>query len=260
MKSLELAEMCGIHAGDGYLRNDGKRIELDISGSLEEKIYYDNHVIPLFSRTFGIQIKGKFFNSRNTYGFVIRNEAVVNKMHKIGFPYGKKSLIVKIPEFILQSNNQNIKKSFLRGLLDTDGCITFDRRYTNNYNQDKRTFHYYPRLTLSTVSENLSVNLESILKDLNLTHWTQKYNSKKVNENKKTIFWFVGKNFEKWMELIGSKNPIKHSRFEIWKKYGFCPPNTKYEQRINILNNKLNPKSLYGPVAQSDRALDLSAN
>ena len=25
--SPEMAEICGIHAGDGYLRNDGKRVE-----------------------------------------------------------------------------------------------------------------------------------------------------------------------------------------------------------------------------------------
>ncbi|MDP2906846.1 MAG: hypothetical protein Q8O03_02800 [Nanoarchaeota archaeon] len=44
----ETAEICGIHAGDGYLRNDGRRRELDISGNVEEQTYYDNHVIPLF--------------------------------------------------------------------------------------------------------------------------------------------------------------------------------------------------------------------
>lgn len=33
----ELAEICGIHIGDGYMRRRGKRYELDISGGLEEK-------------------------------------------------------------------------------------------------------------------------------------------------------------------------------------------------------------------------------
>jgi len=71
--SPELAEVCGIHAGDGYLRNDGKRKEWDISGNVEEKEYYDNHVIPLFNKTFSLNIKGRFFPHRNTYGFVIRD-------------------------------------------------------------------------------------------------------------------------------------------------------------------------------------------
>ena len=64
--SENLAEICGIHAGDGYLRNDGKRIELDISGNMEEKEFYDKHVIPLFSKFFKMKIKGKYFYSRNT--------------------------------------------------------------------------------------------------------------------------------------------------------------------------------------------------
>ena len=37
--SPELAEICGIHAGDGYLRSNEHRIELDISGNVEEKEY-----------------------------------------------------------------------------------------------------------------------------------------------------------------------------------------------------------------------------
>ena len=35
--SPELAEICGIHAGDGYLRGKDHRKELDISGNIEEK-------------------------------------------------------------------------------------------------------------------------------------------------------------------------------------------------------------------------------
>ena len=39
----ELAEICGLHAGDGYMRvrEDGKG-EVSISGSYGEKEYYDN--------------------------------------------------------------------------------------------------------------------------------------------------------------------------------------------------------------------------
>ena len=57
--SLELAEICGIHAGDGYLRNRGNKIELDITGNLEEKEYYDEHVIPLFNKFFGLNLIAK---------------------------------------------------------------------------------------------------------------------------------------------------------------------------------------------------------
>ena len=234
MKLDELAEVCGIHAGDGYLRNDGKRIELDISGSLEEKVYYEIHVIPLFSKLFKTLIKGRFFHSRNTYGFVIRDKNIVNIFHNLEFPYGNKSLCVKVPKFILESDDDKIKKLFLRGILDTDGSISFDRRYSKNYDSFKRRYHTYPRLTLSTVSKELSNDLQKLLNDLKIDYWVQTYRPKSSNEKTKNVIWIRGKSFEKWMKLIGSKNPVKYSRFEIWKKHGFCHANTTYKERIEI--------------------------
>ena len=53
----ELAEICGIHAGDGYLRIRGGKIELDLTGHVEEKEYYDEHVVLLFNRLFGLNLK-----------------------------------------------------------------------------------------------------------------------------------------------------------------------------------------------------------
>ena len=78
-----LAEISGIHAGDGYLRNDGHRREWDISGSIHEKGYYDNHVIPLFNKTFNLNLKGRFFPHRNTYGFIIRDKNIIEFAHNI---------------------------------------------------------------------------------------------------------------------------------------------------------------------------------
>src|SRR3989344_6533631 len=84
----ELAEICGIHAGDGYLRDDGQRRELDISGNFEEADYYNCHVKELFKRVFAVEIKTRAFLSRGTYGFVIRNREIIKLFHEIGFPYG----------------------------------------------------------------------------------------------------------------------------------------------------------------------------
>ncbi|MAH42365.1 hypothetical protein CL614_01410 [archaeon] len=245
----EIAEICGIHAGDGYLRNDGKRVELDLSGSLEEKIYYDNHVIPLFSNEFKVKIQPKWFKSRNTYGFVIRNIGIVTYIHELGFPYGKKSLYLKAPNFILKSKNPDLKIYFLRGLLDTDGCITFDRRYDKRYSNFKQKYHTYPRLTLSTISESLCLDIQKLLIQLKINFWIQTYQPKNKNEKTKYITWIRGKNFEKWMKIISSKNPTKYSRYKIWKIHGFCPANTTFKQRCNILTGEIKPRKMYEPVA-----------
>ena len=35
--SADLAEICGMHAGDGYMRKRGNQYEMDISGHVEEQ-------------------------------------------------------------------------------------------------------------------------------------------------------------------------------------------------------------------------------
>lgn len=197
------------------------------------------HVIPLFSSYFGLNLSGKFFMSRNTYGFVIRDKKIINFMHDIGFPYDKKTTIVKAPSFVFNSRKNKI--CFLRGLFDTDGCITFEKKH--------KKFHYYPRIILSTSSKNLSYNICSILNDIKISYWLQVYKPKKEISLRYKI-WIRGKTeVEKWFKIVGSKNPSELSRYFIWKRYGFCPPNLTYNQRKLILRNRLNPIDFYGSVA-----------
>jgi hypothetical protein len=50
---------------------------------------------------------------------------------------------------------------------------------------------------------------------------------------------------EKWMNLIGIKNPVKLTRYLVWKRFGFCPPHTTLKQREDFLNGKLDINSQY---------------
>lgn len=241
----EIAEMCGTHAGDGYLRNDGKRVELDISGNIEEKSYYDDHVIPLFQKTFNIKIQGKFFPSRKTYGFVIRDKNIVEFFRRIGFPYGKKTKIVEIPRMILNANNKTVKARFLRGLFDTDGSLNFDKKYKGKYVEFKMKYHYYPRIFLSTISEKLHKQSSLLLQDLNIHHTLQIYEPGGPRNTIYRIWVFDETQLEKWLKIIGCKNQSKLTRYYVWKRFGFCPPNTTLKQRIMILKNQLNPECFY---------------
>lgn len=51
----------------------------------------------------------------------------------------------------------------------------------------------------------------------------------------------------RWIKQIGVKNHVKLSRYEVWKKLGFCPSNSTYEQRIKILKGEVEPNILKGP-------------
>ena len=243
----ELAEIAGIHAGDGYLRYEGSRKELDISGGYEEKDYYDNHVIPLFNKEFGLSIKGRFFPSRRTYGFRTYNSKPIEKLASLEFPSGKKSLTVKVPKLIYLSKDKKIICSFIRGYFDTDGCFTFfNRKGGKYYSEFKKKYNYYPRIILRSVSKELIYQLFDLLKKMSFKCYICKKKIKIKNWNDAYELYLVGRsNLIKWMILIGTKNPCKLSRYLIWEEFGFCPTNLTYDQRINILEGKLNPYSLY---------------
>ena len=245
----EIAEIAGIHAGDGYLRYEGKRKELDISGNIEEKEYYDEHISKLFQKSFNIKINNKFFKTRNTYGFVSRDKKIINLSKKLNFPSGKKTFIVSCPEKILKSKNKQVIIAFVRGCFDTDGSLSFDKKIYNK-SKFKKTRHYYPRILFSSTSKRLAQDYYFLLIKLGFKPKFYRKKPKKVKENIKYIIQLTGKNnLNKWIKEIKIKNPTKLSRYQIWKKFGFCPPKTTYKQRTQILKGRINPDSLYGPIA-----------
>ena len=243
--SPELAEICGIHAGDGYLRGPNKRAELDISGGLEEKEYYDIHVVPLFAKTFGIELKAREFPSRRTYGFVIRDKAVIAKMHSLGFPYGKKTLTVKVPEQVLRSKNLDVIYGFLRGLFDTDGTLSFRKRGGAGYNEVLKKRHTYPLIRLRVCSKNLRDGVGQLLMRTGFQFTFSHHKSNGQNNESFGLALDGDMNAFLWMYNLGFKNPLKANRFLIWKKHGFNPPWLTFKQEKEILDGKTNPHDYY---------------
>jgi hypothetical protein len=243
----ELAEAAGIHAGDGYLRYIGKRQEIDISGHVEERGYYDNHVIPLFNGLFGTSVSGKHRMPRNTYGLVIYKRSVLKVFKDLGFPSGAKSKIVRVPLQIMKSKDDAIICAFLRGVFDTDGYLNFmNRSNADSFSDFKKKYHYYPRIFLTSVSELFIKDLQMLVDSLGFRSHITSHPRAQENWNTLHKVCILGEtNLSKWMELIGTKNPTKLSRYEVWDKFGFCPINLTHDQRINILKGRLDPYKLY---------------
>jgi len=232
----DFAEVCGMHAGDGHLHKNQRQFE--ISGHIEEKDYYDKSVIPLFNKFFEKPVKGRFFPTKKTYGFYKAGSSFPLKLNCFGFPFGSKKLIVGIPKQIRGSKNLEIKKRFLRGYFDTDGCVTFDRKFKNSKNS-------YPRIILTSISNFLIDDVCALLKEFDFRFYVVRRKREKLWNDLHAIYLVGINQIEKWFKEIGSKNHCKHSRYLIWKKFGFCPPFTNYQERKNILSGKLDPSSLY---------------
>lgn len=238
----ELSEICGIHAGDGYLRKRNNKIELDITGNLEEKEYYDKHVILLINKFFGLNLGAKAY-SKGTYGFVATNPKF-KILNELGFPFGKKSNIVEVPKAILEKRDKSFYVRFLRGLFDTDGHLGFRKCY-GKYKLFKTKNHHYPFITLTTISKNFANQIKFMLDFLGIGNFLHYSSSKKENENAVYRIFINGvERLNKWMELIGSRNPVKSSRYFVWKKFGFCPTNLSLEQRKDILRGNLDINSI----------------
>ncbi|MBI2507379.1 hypothetical protein HYV89_00310 [Candidatus Woesearchaeota archaeon] len=231
----ELSEISGIHSGDGHLRRDK---ELEISGSFEEKEYYDTRVIPLFNNFFNLSIKGRFFTSKGTYGFWVVNKEIGNTLKEIGFPSGNKTKTVKVPNIILKSNNSSIRRSFLRGLFDTDGCMSFNKRIYNK-NHFKKTKNFYPTILIVSISKNLIKGVDLLCKKEGFESKVYLHIPKKKTENIRYIMQISGeKSLLDWMEKISPKNQIKVSRFKVWEKFGHCPSKATYKERLEILKSQ----------------------
>lgn len=224
--SPELAEICGIHAGDGYMRSrERNKGEVDISGNVEEKEYYDMHVIQLFNKVFDLDIKGKHF-SRGSYGFVCYKKELRETLANLGFPTGKKSFIVKIPALILESKDSNIYGAFLRGLFDTDGNLFFRKSY-QGINKFNKNYNHYPIIKLITTSKFLAEDIIKMLHEMDILFNYHIRDSREIHEGRVHILTVSGiDGLERWMDLVGMKNSVKYTRYLIWKKFGFCPPNT----------------------------------
>jgi len=248
----ELAEICGIHAGDGYLRYRGKsKFELDISGSVDEKDYYDNHVVPLFEKTFGIKVKAQFFQPRNTYGFRIYKKEICEYIHSLGFPYGKKTLTVEVPNQIIESRNLDIIYRFIRGVFDTDGTLSFKKRGGSGYSEFLKKRHTYPSIKLSVCSKSLRDGVGSLFSRTGFQFvFSETKQSDNLNKNY-TLTLDGDQNLILWMLNIGFKNTVKENRFLIWEKYGFNPPLLTFEQQKEILSGKANPHIFYNDVLNS---------
>lgn len=233
----DLAEILGIHIGDGCISENKKYSEYYLGGDLnEEKEYHDNWVKPLFDKKimiplFNKEVIYKEHPKVGIYGFYIFNKKLVNFFKNLGIKSGSK-INIAIPNKIIKDKKLTLR--FLRGLFDTDGCIYFDKnRSAKNPRNDR------PTITLGTVSKNLSAQVFDLLKKLGLHPRMKKpYKGKRDKNNIYTILVYRKSDIEFFIKKIGFKNPKHYSKWLIFRKFGYCPPKTTFKEREKILSNK----------------------
>lgn len=231
----DLAEIMGIHIGDGCISENSRYSEYYLGGDLtEEREYHDTWVGPLFNK----KILIPFFRTKanykehpkvGIYGFHIFNKKLTQFFNSLGIESGPK-LNVCIPPAIMKS--KKLLKRFLRGLFDTDGSLYFDKNYSA-----KIQINNHPIIKLGTVSEKLAKDVFNSLKWIGLNPRIKNpYKGKRDKHKVHTVLIYRKQDIQLFIDKIGFKNSKHYTKWQVFKKIGYCPANTKLQQRKEIIN------------------------
>lgn len=185
--SPEIAEIIGIHFGDGSMGKYKTTYKIRYSFNLRDKLYVD-YVSLLFLKVFNVFMKRIEFSNTHCIELYCISKSLCTFFNEILLvPYSPKKDL-KIPEYIM--NNPEYLKSFIRGLFDTDGCFVIQR--DGKYS--------YPMVKICTGSRSFAINIDFALKSLSM----QSYISRK-----KTGYDIVvkrKKSYEMFLSIIKPKN------------------------------------------------------
>lgn len=225
----EIAEICGIITGDGhlsrYISPERTDYRIEIVGDKIEEVEYFKYISQLFYKIFNRKLKLKIEDEYSR--LYVHSKNILDFLESTGLIVGKKSDKSRIPSKIL--NDETASLYFLKGLADTDFCVTFKK--------GSRKRNSYPKIVAEFASKNLIEDIEVILKRLGMNYYKQ------TKLTKNAFGSFVHhrleidgkKNLDKWIKLIGFSNPKHLTKIKVWEKLGYCPPRTKYAERVKIL-------------------------
>ncbi len=208
------AELIGIHVGDGTLYKTNWSIVWELRGSLNEKDYYLNNVVPLLYKIFNIKFIPKYRSGgkNGCFGVQTSNKFLTKFFLNYDFRPGRKTHTVRIPDYIMDSEI-NIQRAFVRGLFDTDGCLRFD-----HLNEKK---HCYPKIEFGFASKGLRDDLYALLVMLGFRAylWT---------DNRKWICYKIcltgNMDLKKFIEDISPKNAKHLNKYRLFLEQGYVIP------------------------------------
>ena len=206
-----LCELYGALMGDGCLSRyrvaDGyERYEIIITGDKELDTEYHEYLAGLMKELFGLSpyiYKRKDSRSRK---LSVKNRKLFEFFVSLGFPVGNKGNSLAIPKRFVSLPWEQLR-CIIRGIFDTDGCIT----------AKKNEKYRYPYIIISSKSKPLTKQLHQILRSRGYPCY--------IKKNEKELRIKGIRNTVKWMGDIGSSNTRHLKKYSYWKKNGIVPVN-----------------------------------
>ena len=203
--SEELAELIGIHLGDGSLyRDNNYNYNITYSGNLKKDKNYMNYINLLFLNLFNIKLKPFINEKKSSIELRLRSKAIyIFFKDTLKLPSGKKKDL-SIPNYI--KKDKIYLTAFLRGLFDTDGCFILQ----------KSRKYYYIIAKISTKHKNFAQDISDSLMTLSIPSYIATKGSKFYegydviirNKNAKLFFNIIKpknqRNISKYYKIVGS--------------------------------------------------------
>lgn len=235
-----ISEICGAIIGDGWIQSNESG--LFITGNItKDKSYYDDHLVPLIRKELKINIRARQFPYWRICGVSICQPDIIKMFLRLGMLKGKKALGVFIPNIFKKDKKYFIP--LLRGIFDTDGSIYFMK----DPNPSRKTnFHIRSRIVIVSISKRLIDEIKILTKRIGINHANPGPSHYKTNVHPAYKFEINRRDsIKQWLSLIGTKNLVHQTKIDLWKKFGFVPPNTTLEQRIKTLKGLIKSESYY---------------
>lgn len=157
--SKDFAELIGIHFGDGHLQiKPGRYYAVSYSFNIRDK-QYSLYVKDIFYRLFNINMSMEERINKNAINLYYNSKSLCTFFNKVlQIPSGPKKQL-SIPNYI--KSNDAYLRCFLRGIFDTDGCITIQ----------KMGKYQYKLIKICTACKTFAEELKIALKSLEINSY-----------------------------------------------------------------------------------------
>ncbi len=198
-ESSRLAELMGIELGDGGINNEWQLvITLNSIADLE----YSHYVKALLEELFGIQVAVRKRKGVNALVLVCSSTSLVDFLVTKGAVRGNKiAQQIDIPQWI--KGTDAFEKLFVRGLVDTDGCL-YIHKHTVAGSQYRNIGFCF-----TSKSKPLIHSVAAILQKFGITPH--------IMANESTIYLYREAAVVDYLRIFGSSNPRITNKFEQWR-------------------------------------------
>lgn len=200
--STTLAEFMGIEFGDGGINNPWQIV---ITLNSEKDKEYAQHVTQIIFNLFGVTPAVRKRKTRNALQIISSSTSLVDFVVTKGAARGNKILQnFDIPKWIYKK--AVYQKAFVRGLMDTDGCLYIHRHKVGG--------KLYKNLGLcfSSSSSNLLHSVAGILDKFDI--------QPHIPATGKNIYLYSSGAVLRYLRIFGSSNPRITAKYEEWRGAG----------------------------------------